>query len=142
MPNTLIKDSATRILQVNPFLSYAEIGRLLGVSRERIRQVANGHRRNSRSCNVCGKQIRLFDDGVTQTAYYQRYCYDCWLAEKERRRKAHRQDFTCEWCGAHFSRKAGTVKRQEELGLKIRWCSKHCQGKWLAAYRRHAQAGC
>jgi hypothetical protein len=141
MAKTIIKDSATRILQVNPSLSYAEVARLLGVSRERIRQVANVCKRHPRFCNTCGKQIRLLDNGVTQTAYYQGYCHECWEAEKERRRKAHHQTFTCEWCGALFTRKAGTVKRQEELGLKIRWCSKHCQGKWLAANYKSLVAG-
>ncbi len=135
MPNTLIKDSATRILQVNPSMSYAEVGRMLGVSRERIRQVANNRKRHPRFCNTCGKQIRMFDNGVTQNAYYQGYCRDCWIAEKERRRKTHQRTFTCEWCGTRFSRKASAVRRQEELGLKIRWCSKQCQGKWLAANR-------
>ena len=140
MPSTLIKDSATRILQVNPSLSYAEVGRILGVSRERIRQVANGRRRSPRFCNVCGKQIRLLDSGLTQTAYYQGYCHECWTAKKESRRQTHYRTFTCEWCGARFSRKAGMVRRQEESGLKIRWCSKHCQGKWLAAKHIQAQA--
>lgn len=141
MTNTLIKDSANRILQVNPSLSYAEVGRLLGVTRQRIKQVANGRRRYPRFCKVCGKRMRWLDKGVTQTAYHQGYCQDCWIAEKERKRKAHYLSFTCELCGAQFYRKAGTVRRQEELGQKIRWCSKYCQGKWLAANYRQNHAG-
>jgi hypothetical protein len=33
MASTLVKESAQRILEVNPDLTYAEVGRLLGVSR-------------------------------------------------------------------------------------------------------------
>ncbi len=133
MVDTLIKDSVTRILQVNPSLSYAEVGRLLGVSRQRICQVADGSKRYPKFCKVCGGRIQVRQNGVTQTAYREGYCPDCWTVEKERRRSSHHQAFVCEWCGARFSRKAGTVRHQEELGLKIRWCSKQCQGKWLAA---------
>jgi hypothetical protein len=136
MTSDLIRDSALRILQVNPSLSYAEVGRLLGVSRERIRQVAGSSRRPARYCAACGKRIRLLRDGVTQTAYAQGYCRDCWTAEKARRREEHLRSFVCEWCGGVFSRSVGSVRRQEDRGRRIRWCSKHCQGKWLGAQCR------
>ncbi|MFC1847715.1 hypothetical protein ACFLXV_00170 [Chloroflexota bacterium] len=136
MANTIIKDSAIRILEINPSLSYAEIGRLLGVSRQRICQVAGSRRRHPRFCRTCGKRIRLHDQGMTQTAYIEEYCSECWAAEKTRRQEAHQRSFICELCGAQFSRRASTVKRQEKLGLKIRWCSKRCQGEWLATRGR------
>ncbi len=142
MTNDLIKDSALRILRVNPSLSYAEVGRLLGVSRERIRQVAGQSRRQPRYCEACGRRIRLLHDGVTQTAYYQGFCHDCWTTEKVRRRQVRLRTFVCEWCGADFSRSEAAVKRQEELGRRIRWCSKQCQGKWLGARDRSNRAVC
>jgi hypothetical protein len=136
MTNDLIRDSAQRILHVNPSLSYAEVGRLLGVSRERIRQVAGQARRPARYCSACGRRVRLLHDGVTQTAYAQGFCSDCWTAEKARRREEHLRTFVCEWCGSVFSRSIGSVRRQEDRGRRIRWCSKRCQGKWLGANRR------
>ena len=136
MASNVIRDSAIRILEVNPSLSYAEIGRLLGVSRQRICQVAGGQRRKPRFCRTCGRRIRLDDDGVTQTAYIGGYCAECWATEKKRRQEARQLTFTCEQCGANFSRRAGTVRRQDRLGLKIRWCSKRCQGEWLASRGR------
>ena len=66
----------------------------------------------------------------------EEYCPECWAAEKTRRHEAHQRSFICELCGAQFSRRASTVKRQEKLGLKIRWCSKRCQGEWLATRGR------
>jgi hypothetical protein len=132
MANTVIRDSAIRILEVNPSLSYAEIGRLLGVSRQRICQVAGGRRRQPRFCRICGRRIRLYSDGVTQTAYINGYCSECWAAEKKRRQEARQRTFICEHCGAKFLRRAGTVRHQDKLGLKVRWCSKRCQGEWLA----------
>ena len=145
MTNDLIRDSALRILQVNPSLSYAEVGRLLGVSRERIRQVSGQSRRPARFCEACGRRIRLLHEGVTQTAYYQGFCRDCWTAEKARRREDRFRTFVCEWCGTTFLRSVGTARRQEEMGRRIRWCSKQCQGKWLGAHYRgplQAQQGC
>lgn len=136
MANNVIRDSAIRILEVNPSLSYAEIGRLLGVSRQRICQVAGGRRRQPRFCRSCGRRIRLYDDGVTQTAFIGRYCAECWAAEKKRRQESRQRTFICELCGIKFSRRAGTVRRQDRLGLKIRWCSKRCQGEWLATRGR------
>ncbi len=133
MRDTLVRESATRILEVNPALTYAEIARLLGVSRERIRQVAGGRRRHPRVCKVCGQSIHLRRNGVTQTAYRLQYCGTCWVAAKERRRNGHHEDFTCETCGKTFRRTAGVVKRMEKRGHKIRWCSRRCQGIWLGA---------
>jgi len=136
MANNVIRDSTIRILEVNPSVSYAEIGRLLGVSRQRICQVAGGGRRQPRYCRICSKRIRIYDNGVTQTAYVGGYCAECWAAEKKRRQDARKQTFICELCGAEFSRGAGKVRRQNRLGLKIRWCSKRCQGEWLASRGR------
>jgi hypothetical protein len=142
MANDLIKESALRILRVNPSLTYADVGRLLGVSRERIRQVVGQARRQARYCEVCGRHIRLLHDGVTQTAYYQGFCQECWSAEKARRRNDRHRTFVCEWCGAEFTRPAGAVRRQEELGRRIRWCSKQCQGKWLGAHYSPNRPSC
>ncbi|UCG82592.1 MAG: hypothetical protein JSW38_10430 [Dehalococcoidia bacterium] len=136
MAKTVIRDSVIRILEVNPSLSHAEIGRLLGVSRQRICQVAGGRRRQPRFCRDCGRRIRLYYDGVTQTAYVDSYCSECWVAEKKRRQEARQRTFICEHCGARFSRRAGTVRHQDKLGLKVRWCSKRCQGEWLANHGR------
>ncbi len=114
MRDTLVRDSATRILEVNPSLTYAEIARLLGVSRERIRQVAGGRRRHPRTCKICGQSIHVRRNGVTQAAYRLQYCGSCWAAAKERRRNGHYVDFTCETCGTAFRRTASVVKRMEK----------------------------
>ena len=140
MRDTIVRESTTRILEVNPALTYAEIARLLGVSRERIRQVAGRRRRNPRVCKICGQPIHLRRNGVTQTAYSLMYCAHCWIAAKERRRNGHQVAFTCETCGKIFSRTAGVVKRMEKRGHKIRWCSRQCQGVWLGANHGHTNA--
>lgn len=133
MANTLIRDSTRRILQVNPSLTYSEIARLLGVSRERIRQVSGQRRRKPRFCKVCGVQILMKHDGITETAYNLRYCADCWIEAKEQRKKSHLIAFTCETCGETFFRKTGEVKSQQRKGHSIRWCGRRCHGKWLGA---------
>ncbi len=131
MGDTLIRDSANRILEVNPTLTYAEIGRLLGVSRERIRQVADRRRRAVRECRGCGQVIRVRKNGVTQTAYQLGYCANCWALARQKRLESHRVRFTCEVCGKPFFRAPGIVRRMEARGHRIRWCSRQCQGKWL-----------
>lgn len=133
MADTLVRDSTHRILQVNPSLTYAEIARLLGVSRERIRQVSGQRRRKPRFCKVCREPIRLHRNGITQTAYNLRYCAECWIEAKGNRKKSHLIAFTCETCGETFFRKAGEVKRQQRNGYRVRWCSRQCHGKWLGA---------
>jgi hypothetical protein len=133
MSDTLVRDSTNRILKVNPELTYAEIARLLGVSRERIRQVAGTRRRVPRSCKVCGRKIRVRHDGVTQTAYELSYCADCWTHARQRQLESRRIQYTCEVCGRTFSRTAGIVRRMDKRGHRIRWCSRRCQGKWLGS---------
>ncbi len=133
MSDTLVRDSTARILQVNPTLTYAEIGRLLGVSRERIRQVAGARRRKPSACRVCGRTIRVRRNGVTQTAYRLKYCAECWARARQRRRESRRIGYKCEVCGKPFSRTPGIVRRMERRGHKIRWCSRQCQGKWLGS---------
>ncbi len=131
MGDMLVRDSTNRILQVNPTLTYAEIGRLLGVSRERIRQIAGQHRRTPKACKVCGRKIQVRHSGVTQTAYRLRYCADCWSQAMQKRREAHLVQCACEVCGKTFSRTEGTVRRMERRGHRVRWCSRRCQGRWL-----------
>jgi hypothetical protein len=133
MGSSLVRESALRMLEINPDLSYAEIGRILGVSRERIRQIAGVRRRHKRSCESCGKRIKPGRSGSTKNAYFRGYCPECWALEKERRRLEHYRSFICEYCGTRFVRKAGTVRRQLQRGQQIRWCSKQCQGHWLAS---------
>ncbi len=135
MSPTLVRDSTHRMLEVNPSLTYAEIGRLLGVSRERIRQVAGKRRRNIRSCKICGQRIQVRRKGVTQTAYRLCYCAECWAIAKQRRSIANRIDFTCEVCGIDFSRTEGIVRCMKKRVHKIRWCSRRCHGKWLGTNR-------
>ncbi len=133
MGDTLVRESANRILEVNPTLTYAEIGRLLGVSRERIRQVAGRRRRTIRECKACGRTIHVRKNGVTQTAYQLGYCGNCWALARQRRLQSHRVRFACEVCGKAFFRTPGIVRRMEARGHRIRWCSRQCQGKWLGS---------
>ncbi len=134
----MVRDSTNRILEVNPTLTYAEIGRLLGVSRERIRQVADRRRRTVRECKACGRTIRVRNNGVTQTAYQLGYCANCWALARQRRLESHRVRFTCEVCGKAFFRAPGIVRRMKARGHRIRWCSRQCQGKWLGS--RHERS--
>ena len=133
MMNNLVRESARRMIEVNPDLSYAEIGRILGVSRERIRQVIGVRRRKVRACQACGKKLKLSRSGLAKSAYYRGYCPECWTLEKERRRLEHYRSFICEYCGTTFTRKASAVKRQLKRGQRVRWCSKQCQGRWLSS---------
>jgi len=133
MAGRLVRDTTIKMLEVNPSLSYAEIGRLLGVSRERIRQVAGKGKRHPKGCKVCGKRLRVGQNGVTQTAYQQRLCSDCWKSQKEKRKKARQVVFNCEVCGEPFTRDISVVRRQWNRGQQVRWCGRQCQGRWLSA---------
>jgi len=132
-----VREKAKALLEMNPKLSYAEIGRILGVSRERIRQLMGPRKRMKEVCKSCGRRIKLGRPGQTRSAYFKGFCPDCWVLEKEKHRLSHYRIFICEVCGNRFARKAGTVNSQLKKGRAVRWCSKRCQGQWLSGRFSH-----
>lgn len=100
----------------------SDIGRALGVGRERARQllIAEGisirkyresKNENKRVCPSCGG-IKSLESKV---------CSNCY-------RKQHNMNFICEVCGDEFSRYKSQVIRSDS---KPRFCSRECQGVWL-----------
>jgi len=131
MVSRIVRESTQRILQVNPSMTYAEIGRLLGVSRERIRQIAGQSTHRQRVCKVCGVGIRSHEPGMTKTAYNLRYCPACWAIRKGKKKTHQEVSFVCTTCQSVFTRRVSEIRKMDKNGQTVRWCSKKCQGKWL-----------
>ena len=110
-------------------ISFAEIGRSLGLSRERVRQLArkagsDAHKNGKLqeyACAQCGGPFTVWPSKIKRG---RRFCSpEC--ACRARGPRVPRLTFICEVCGETYTRKASKVKRG------TRFCSKACHGKWL-----------
>ena len=117
------------VVQSGDSVSLAGIGRQVGLSRERVRQIARkeGFAARSRGeqrelvCHECGKIFTVRSSRIEQG---RRFCSrEC--AYKVQRPRVERVTFRCEVCGQTYTRKASEVKRG------TRFCSRRCQGRWL-----------
>ena len=105
----------------NPQLTGADIGRLVGVSRERVRQVLQEEQlvtRKSYKCTQCGK---YFVEG---------YNYE--LCSSECRRAKYYSPIKCVTCGTMFWRLKSVVRireRRPEYTSKLQFCSMSCSSR-------------
>ena len=128
-----VREKAIEKLQSNQSLTLSDVARDLCVSRERIRQIADGIPRASRHrpikyCSSCG--IRIYSHRKDYLAFAKRLCPICYknyLYEK------FRVSFICELCGRKFYRMKSQVKAATKNGMHIRFCSNKCQGKWFGS---------
>lgn len=109
----------------HPNASLQDIGSYVGCSRENARQALSrcglptttpnyGYSRD-KLC-ICGKQI----------SYSSTYCRQCWIKSKY-------TELTCEVCGKLILRRLSLHRwRIAYRTYKHIWCSRKCQGKWLA----------
>ena len=112
----------------NPHMKGSEIARLVGISRERVRQILNTQGLLVRSvprvrpCKVCGKPITH-----SHAKYYcSRACFH----------RDHQVLLVCSTCGKHFLIPTSDYTLRLRDKKTNRWyCSKKCQGKWLGQLR-------
>jgi len=118
------RDRLVQIITAEPKkYSQAELGRMLGVSRERAREIVKrlslSHlvrpKHWSFYCLDCGKPIY---HGATR-------CRQCWLKIYG----AKMVSLTCDFCGKQFERKESEAKRH-----KFHFCSRSCIGKHAGRY--------
>lgn len=110
----------------NPCASLGQIGRKLGITRERVRQILTSEKLPTRHitlhyvCNQCGKVM---------TKGQKIFCsIECFRA-------FHHITLICDECGKPFSRLMSDAVNQFKQGNKENkklFCSKKCQGLWLA----------
>jgi len=118
------------VAQSGDSVSVAEIDRQVGLSRERVRQIARKDGAAARSrgeqrelvCPECGKVFTVRSSRIEQG---RRFCSRECVARSQRGPRAERLTFRCEVCGQTYTRKASEVKDG------TRFCSKRCQGRWL-----------
>ena len=127
------REKAIKLLQADQSRSLANVAHELGISRERVRQIAGdipgaSRHRLPKYCKNCGERI------VSRTGYRgydQGYCPVCWLEESSRRREQRWLEthirFTCEMCGTEFYRLRSEVKYRKKMGIPMpRFCVNGC----------------
>ena len=113
--------------QANPCLTLQAVGDKYGITKERVRQVLKGAGQPTRRYYP-SKEVLCLNCG--QATKRERYCSDkCW------------HEYThplmeCSYCGTLFRRNAKQIISQLSYGHKKThlFCSKRCQGKWLAQH--------
>ena len=125
------KSQVLSLRSQNPQLRATEIALQVGVSRERVRQIlqkaglptsfiSGPHR-----CGSCGKTL----------TYNVRKFGMCMSCLKASRHSQVYEGFICEICGQPFERRMAEVRVAQKRVLRIRWCSKACQGKAMGKAR-------
>ena len=123
-----IRYDTLRLLQCSPQISNTEIGRRVGVSRERVRQILGNRWGTARGvplkihCRECGTLIRAQDN---YTAYKQHLCMKHFVPKR-----VQWVELTCEICSAPFWRTSSEIRSAKNQGQNKRFCSKYCLGKW------------
>ena len=123
MNATSAKVIALRIY--NPSLKGSEISSLIGISRERVRQILKKYELptkasiNYNSCLQCkkstGKTGRKFCNPTCRTLYIN-------------------IQLECEVCHNKFDRRKAVHEHNLEKGYKHIYCCKQCQGHWLGVH--------
>lgn len=136
---TQISGRAVALLKSDPSLTLTDVAKEVGRSRERIRQIADdipgaSRHRKGVCCVVCGVEIKRGEYG-----YRYRHCPQHGRELMDAKKRLHWSEFTCESCGAKFSRRLSQVKRAIKEGCRIRFCSRQCQGKWLGTNHRRGR---
>ena len=123
----LLKKSAINGKLITGILT--EIGKEVGLSRERVRQIAvlmgyqtpwkTSREVNKSNCKICGNE---FQSTVGSRLCCSKECY------KTYHRKKYWTTINCKKC----KKEKKFLKSLIEIGRKPVFCSKVCQGKWLA----------
>lgn len=126
------KRSEVLALVVEPgeAVSFAEIGRRVGLSRERVRKIVRvagsdarkSGRRQYYTCAECGKPFTAWPSNIKQG---RRFCSLQCVGRNHSGPRVPRLTFRCEVCGRTYTRRASQVKE------RTRFCSRACQGRWL-----------
>ena len=108
-------------------MSLAEIGRRLGISRERVRQIARAggslaRVRGKRQELVCAECGKMFTAVPWQIKRGRRFC----SRQCAQRARGRRQELVCAQCGKVFTAAPWQIKRGR------RFCSRQCaqQARW------------
>ncbi|MFQ5793059.1 MAG: hypothetical protein ACE5JI_21520 [Acidobacteriota bacterium] len=116
---TTTRDRVAYILDSGEAMSVAELGRRVGVTRERARQVCEELDRDpppkpshKHTCTQCGVRLSNPTSKLCQECYYP----SPWLK------------LTCEHCGDTFLRSNWEHRRRRCRGLQAVYCSKRCTG--------------
>lgn len=112
-------------------VSLAEIGRRVGLSRERVRALARkagsvAHKRGKLQEYVCVECGEAFLAWPSRIESGRRFCSLECAYHAHRGPRVERLTFRCEVCGQTYTRKASEAKDG------TRFCSKVCQGMWLS----------
>ena len=121
-------------------MSFAEMGRRLGISRQRVWVIARSAGSDARrasdasrpelTCLQCG---RVFTARPYQIRAGRGFCSRECYHTSERDPSSPRVELICEVCGKTYTRMAYQLE-----GRASRFCSKVCHGKWLGAQRVHS----
>ena len=121
------REAVQTALALDPARSYASLARALGVSRERIRQLAveNGAgyrhpRLLAKPCPICGT---VFKPKYHKVKCCSRRCGDV-LSGANRRRTV---TLRCDECGKEFPRRPSEVTAARKKGYRHTWCGRPCQ---------------
>ena len=137
-------EKVLEVLRQRSGMTYAAVGRELGVSRQWVHKIAEtagiSANRKGRLCQACG--VHLSRSAKTSYSYRNSYCLDCWrslLAKKKAERSAACwASFVCEVCHRPFQRRACIVRMSAKAGTRIRFCSQRCHGLWLSRQKRRS----
>jgi len=119
------KDSVAQIVKAEPKkYSQAELGRILGVSRQRVHEIVKvpdlhqlvRPKQWNFYCIDCGKPIH----------YGAMRCWQCWFKICG----AKRVTLSCDFCGKQFERKESEARRH-----KFHFCNKSCRNNYAAIFR-------
>ena len=115
------RDRLVQIITAEPKkYSQAELGRMLGVSRERAREIV--------------KRLDLGD--LVRAKHWSFYCLDCGkpiyhgAIRCRQCSRAKRVTLTCDFCGKQFERKESEARRH-----KKHFCSTNCRNRYGALYK-------
>ena len=127
--NKTSRQRVKEILGKDPLRSYQSIADQIGISRERVRQIAMAlgfPKRNTRivikKCLGCGIDFLPRNNGVK---YHSSSCF------QHVRHLKSMVVLTCEECDIKFLRRACVVRWAETKGYKHVRCSRTCQGKFI-----------
>lgn len=120
------------VAQRGDSVSLAEIGREVGLSRERVRQIvrkagSHGGSRGEQPELICAECGKVFTVRPSRLRQGRRFCSPECSARSQRGTRTPVLAFRCQFCGEIYTRKASEVKRG------TRFCRNVCQGKWLSS---------
>jgi len=131
-----VREHAIKLREKSPCMTLQAIGDKCGVSKERVRQILQSERMETKHldtktkyyCSRCGKRIvdtSTRKDGTKLPRKLCKNCYDEW----------HHVKVTCSVCGKEFEIKTGVLMaRLKRSKSKKIICSAGCRGKAISKY--------